>query len=342
MQRTALIFKKPYEIELRQEARPVPSDDEVLIKARFSAISAGTEMLVYRGRFPATLPTDEHIEDLVQPFKYPLKYGYASIGRIAEIGKAVDISWLNQEVFCFHPHESHYVVHQDNLIPIPPDIDPAAALLLPSMETAVNLIMDGRPVLGERVVVFGQGVVGLLTTALLANLAPQALIVVDQFPLRRKRSLDLGARLAVAPEVSDLQKELAAVLKSDLAENTADLVFELSGNPKALNQAIKIAGFDSRIVIGSWYGTKTVELDLGARFHRDRIRVISSQVSTIAPEFCGRWTKSRRMSVAWDMIRRINPARLITHRYEIQRAREAYELLDKKPHEAVQVIITYE
>jgi threonine dehydrogenase-like Zn-dependent dehydrogenase len=108
-----------------------------------------------------------------------------------------------------------------------------------------------------------------------------------------------------------------------------------------LNQAVFLAGFGARVVIGSWYGTKPANLDLGGRFHRNRIRLISSQVSTLPPEYSGRWTKNRRLATAWDMIRKIRPARLITHRYPIQQANEAFELLDKNPAEALQVIITY-
>ena len=80
----------------------------------------------------------------------------------------------------------------------------------------------------------------------------------------------------------------------------ADLCFELSGAPSALNTAISLTGFDGRIMIGSWYGQKQSGLDLGGRFHRSRIRLISSQVSTIAPELTGRWDKDRRFESILD------------------------------------------
>ncbi len=75
MQRTTVIFKNPYEIELIQSPLPVPGEEEVLIKTRISFISAGTEMLVYRGQFPPTLPVDATIPALARPFGYPLRYG---------------------------------------------------------------------------------------------------------------------------------------------------------------------------------------------------------------------------------------------------------------------------
>ena len=122
----------------------------------------------------------------------------------------------------------------------------------------------------------------------------------------------------------------------------ADLSFELSGNPAALDMAVKTAGYGGRIVVGSWYGTKAASLDLGGRFHRDRVRMISSQVSTIAPEWSGRWTKARRFEVAWSMIRKLRPSRLVSHAFSLEEAASAYELLDRDPGSALQVLFTYE
>ena len=342
MNRISVIFKNPHEIELLQESLPSPRSGEVLIKTHLSAISSGTEMLVYRGEFPPKLPVDKNITTLAHEFTYPLKYGYATIGRVVETDPAVSIGWLDRLVFCFNPHESHYVAQPDQLIPVPADIDPEDALFLSNMESAVNFLMDGRPVIGEAVVVFGQGVVGLLATAQLGMLPVSCLITLDKWPMRRNKSLDLGAHFSWDPTAPDLQDELAAVCGSRSGNKYADLIYELSGNPEALDQAVDIAGFDTRIVIGSWYGTRKATLDLGAGFHRNRIRFISSQVSTLAPEFSGRWSKNRRMNVAWEMIRRIKPADFITHRFDIHRASEAYELLNDRPGETLQVVLTYE
>ena len=342
MNRISVIFKNPLEIELRQDPLPSLRSGEVLIKMHLSAISSGTEMLVYRGEFPSKLPVDNNITALAHEFTYPLKYGYAAIGRVVETGPAVSDGWLDRMVFCFHPHESHYVAQPDQLIPVPEDIDPEDALFLPNMESAVNFLMDGRPVIGEAVVVFGQGVVGLLATAQLTMLPVSCLVTLDKWPMRRKKSLTVGAHFTWDPTAPDLQEQLAAVCESRSGNKNADLIYELSGNPEALNQALDIAGFGSRIVIGSWYGTRKATLDLGAGFHRNRIRFISSQVSTLAPEFSGRWSKNRRLNVAWEMIRRIKPADFITHRFDILRAGEAYELLNERPEEAIQVVLTYE
>ncbi|MBL8092495.1 MAG: hypothetical protein JNJ43_19330, partial [Anaerolineales bacterium] len=158
------------------------------------------------------------------------------------------------------------------------------------METAVNFLLDGAPLIGERVAVFGQGVVGLLTTALLARLPLASLTTFDKFPLRREWSQKFGASSA------DLRG-----LK-DLGGLEGDLIYELTGSPAALDDAISAAGFSARIVVGSWYGEKRHAVDLGGKFHRARLKLISSQVSTLTPELHARWSKARRLAVAWQML----------------------------------------
>ncbi|MEK7786036.1 MAG: zinc-binding alcohol dehydrogenase, partial [Chloroflexota bacterium] len=285
------------------------------------------ELLVYRGQAPTELAVDETISALPGLFSFPLKYGYAAVGRVAALGPDVDESWLNRLVFAFNPHESHFTAAAANLLPLPADVDVDTALFLPNMETAVNFLHDGAPLVGERVAVFGQGIVGLLTTSLLAQMPLANLTTFDRYPLRREASRSLGAHASLDPsEPTDLQ---------------ADLTYELSGSPATLDQAIAATGCAGRVIIGSWYGQKRADLNLGGRFHRSRIRLISSQVSTLAPELSGRWTKARRMEVAWQLLREVKPARLITHRFPLAEAAKAYELIDQRPETCIQVVLTY-
>jgi len=120
------------------------------------------------------------------------------------------------------------------------------------------------------------------------------------------------------------------------------VVFELTGSPAALNLAVDLCAYSGRIVVGSWYGTKRAEINLGEKFHRNRLAIISSQVSTIAPELSGRWDKARRFSVAWDMIKKCQPAQLISHCVPFTKANEAYQLLADSPQDATQVIFDYQ
>lgn len=302
----------------------------------YSAISPGSEMLIYAGLFPEALAVDETISALSGEFGYPLKYGYAAVGRVAQIGSGVDPRWLGRLVFAFNPHESHFNARVDELQPLPQGVEPEQAVFLPNMETAVNFLMDGRPLIGERVVVLGQGIVGLLTTALLTRFPLSTLVTLDRFEMRRRAALQLGAHASLDPEDESTASRLAELLPQG-----ADLCYELSGSPAALDQAIALTGFAGRIVVGSWYGNKRASLDLGGRFHRSRIRLVSSQVSTLAPEFTARWSKARRFHVAWKMLREIAPERLITHRFALADAAQAYQLLDRQPETAIQILFTY-
>jgi threonine dehydrogenase-like Zn-dependent dehydrogenase len=273
---------------------------------------------------------------------YPLKYGYANIGEVVAVGSEVNRELAGRMVYSFHPHESCFTADANAIIPVPADIDPLDALFLANMETAVNLLMDGRPVIGEKVAVFGQGVVGLLATALLAKFPLAVLLTLDPFKLRREASKRTGAHQCLDPTLTGVEKQISALFESNKSKGLADLSFELSGNPEGLNRAIAVTGFSGRIVIGSWYGSKPAVLDLGGRFHRRRLCLISSQVSTLTPDLASRWSRNRRFNVAWDMIRRIRPASFITQRIPLQEARKAYELIDKDPAATIQVILEYE
>jgi 2-desacetyl-2-hydroxyethyl bacteriochlorophyllide A dehydrogenase len=321
---------------------PQPPPGQVLVQTMVSAISPGTELLIYRGQAPADTPVDATIAALAGDFGFPLRYGYAAAGRVIAAGSPAEQAWQGRLVFAFHPHESHFLSAPTELLPIPDTIMPEEAVFLPNMETAVNFLMDGHPAIGERVVVFGQGVVGLLTTALLAQFPLARLITLDRYASRRERSLALGAHLSFDAAAADVLDRVQACFQPQDADAGADLTYELSGSPAALDQAIAVTGFSGRIVIGSWYGQKRADLNLGGRFHRNRIRLISSQVSTIAPEWGGRWTKRRRLQVAWHLLQQLRPASLITHRFPLAQANHAYALLDQQPEEAVQVLLTYD
>jgi len=348
MKSRTVFFTASRNVEVLEQESPPLKNNEVLVETICSSISAGTEMLVYRGQFPQVM--DSH-DILSSNLKYPLAYGYACVGRIAAIGITVDKSLLDKLVFGFAPHTSAFICDPSSLIFAPASLSPETCAFLPNMETAVNLVQDGAPILGERVVVLGQGVVGLLVASLLREFPLEALVTSDCYAVRREASLDVGASHSFDPESMHEQgqnnsaKELEATvnpaIRNPAYAQKYDLTFELSGSPSALNDAIALTAFSGRIVIGSWYGEKKSPIDLGSSFHRSRIQLISSQVSTIAPTLSGRWDKARRFEVAWEALKRIQPQKWITHRFPIEKADEAYRLLDENPQETIQVIFEY-
>ncbi len=334
MKSQTLFFTAPRRVEIREKSLPPPAADEVLVESLFSAISPGSEMLVYRGEFPENLAANA--DSLSANLRYPLAYGYACVGKVIESGQAVSRAWQNRLVFAFQPHTSHFLAAPQALIPLPAALPPESACFLPNMETAVNLIQDAAPILGERALVLGQGIVGLLTTSLLAQFPLESLVSADKFPRRRAASLEAGAALSLDPAQSDFRSRARAALAGP-----ADLTLEVSGAPAALNEALALTAFSGRIIIGSWYGQKRAPLDLGGDFHRSRIRLISSQVSTIAPELAGRWDKPRRFAAVWRALAQIRPEKWITRRFALEEAAEAYRLLDESPQDAIQLLIHY-
>lgn len=339
--RRSLILTQPREIAVREEELAGPGPGQVLVKTLFSGVSAGTELLVYRGLAPADMAVDAAIAALPGAFAFPLKYGYAAVGRVQNLGPGVPADWQGREVFAFNPHESAFLAAPEVLLPLPAGVAPEEAVFLANLETAVTLALDGRPLLGEQVAVFGQGIVGLLLTTVLARFPLAALVTLDLYPNRRLASESLGATASLDPADPRVMTRLKALLQGDRPYPGADLAYELTGEPEALNLALTALGFHGRVVVGSWYGQKQAPLNLGGHFHRQRQQIISSQVSTVEPSLNGRFSKGRILDFAWELLQDIRPARLITHRFPLEEAARAFELLDRQPEEALQVLLTY-
>lgn len=330
-------FAAPGRIEVREGPIPDPDSGQVLVEVELSAISAGTEMLVYRGQFPRDLPDAN--DTISGHLRYPLSYGYASVGRVRVLGSLVDRSWQDRLVFSFQRHGSHFLAAPDALFPVPDSLSARNAVFLPNMETAVNLVQDAAPILGECALVLGQGVVGLLTASLLREFPLQRLVTADRYQARRQASLDIGVHASLDPTFDDFQS--AALLCLPPSTPGFDLTLELSGNPSALDDAIALTMFNGRIVVGSWYGEKRASIDLGGKFHRSRIEIISSQVSTISSKLSARWNKSRRFDVAWNALKRIQPEIWISRQFAVDDAAAAYRLLDESPEQAIQIVLNY-
>jgi len=328
-------FAGPRQVDLRRETVSDVGPDEVRIDAVASAISHGSEMLVFRGQVPQGLELD--LPTLRGSFAFPIKYGYASAGHVVEVGSAVSCLAPGDAVFTLHPHQSSYVVPAQMPVRLPDGLDPVLGVFLANIETATNVVIDAAPRLGERVAVFGQGVVGLLITQLLRRTGVRQIVVVEPVAARRALACQVGADVALDPADADV----ASALRELTDGVGVDLAIEASGSATALDPALDALAFGGTCVVCSWYGTKPVELRLGGAFHRRRLRIVSSQVSTIDAALQPRWTHARRLALARDLLPGLELNALISHRIPLERAAEAFELVDRRADQTVQVVLTY-
>lgn len=334
MKAQALWLTAPRAAEFRTEQLPLPGPGQIRARTIASALSQGTEILVYRGQIPKDLPLD--LPTLQGSFAFPIKYGYAAVGEITDIGPGVDNLSPGDVVFALHPHQSAFVAPASLAMRLPSGFDPTLGVFAANVETALNVLMDTPIQLGEVAIVFGLGTVGLLIAQLLKRAGAGKVIGVDPLTRRRDVALAVGADTALSPG-DDLPRRI----RNLAAYRGADVAIEASGAGAALQAAIEAVEPEGTVVVVSWYGNKPVTLQLGGNFHRGRLRLISSQVGAIAPALAPRWDKARRSALVAELLPQLHLSELISHRIPFSQAPEAYRLVDERPEEVTQVVLTY-
>jgi len=312
----ALFHTAPRRVEIRELPTPRPATGEVIVNTVCSGISSGTERLVYRGEVPADLTLDDTIDALGGAFSYPFAYGYACVGEVAESG---------QTVFAFHPHQDVFAAQASDLIPLP-SIDPASATLFPLVETALQVTLDAGTGYRDRVVVLGGGVLGLLTALLLQRSGQRPLLAEPQ-AWRRAMASSLGVA-AAAPE--------------ELGKQEVPLVIDASGNPDAPAMALNMLAHEGTLLVASWFGTKPVVLPLGGAFHRRRLIIRSTQVSTVPARLSATWTRSRRRLEAIELLSELPLAELCTHVFAFGNAAEAFRAVDERVPGLMHAVLDYD
>lgn len=331
----ALWFAAPRVAEIRTELLPLPAPGQIRVQTLASALSHGTERLVYRGQVPPHLPLD--LPTLAGSFAFPIKYGYAAVGHVLDVGPQVTAFAPGEIVFVLHPHQTMFNVAATLAVRLPSALDPLLGVFTANLETAVNIIHDTPLHFGETALVFGQGVVGLLVAQVLRLAGARRVFAVEPSPLRAQLARAAGVDAVFAPG-TDLAQQIRAANDG----RDVDVAVEVSGAGAALQAAIDVVAQDGTVVVASWYGTQPVTLSLGGHFHRGRVRLHSSQVGQLNPALGRRWDYARRMETVLDLLPRLHLAPLITHRIPFADAPAAYTLLDQQPDQIGQVILTYE
>lgn len=268
--------------ELRDETLPPPAPGEVRVRTLHSAVSRGTEGLVFRGEVPPREAQRMRAPFQAGEFPGPVKYGYISVG-VVESGSH---DLRGRVVFCLYPHQSAFNVPLAAVHPLPEGVPPARAVLAAHAETALNALWDAAPRPGDRIAVVGAGAIGLMVARLCARIPGCAVEVVDPQPAREAVARHLGATYA----------------RPGAATPGADLVFHASGRAEGLRTALALAGFEGEVIELSWYGSRPVTVPLGEDFHAQRLSIRSSQVGHVAAARRARWTPARRLRLALSLL----------------------------------------
>ena len=283
IQAQALWYVSAGVAELRAEAVPAPDTKQIRVRTLFSALSRGTESLVFAGKVPEAEYTRMRAPFMGGDFPFPVKYGYASVG-LVQAGPA---ELLNRFVFSLSPHQDYFNLTADAVMAIPEGVPPERAVLAANMETALNAVWDAAPGPGDRIAVVGGGVLGCLVAFLCGHLPGAEVTLVDINPERAALARQLGVQFAT---------ETTAPLD-------CDLVFHTSASAAGLTTALRLAGEEATVLELSWYGTQLVGAPLGGAFHSKQLRLQSSQVGHVSATRRPRYSYRRRLGVALELLK---------------------------------------
>ena len=275
----ALWYTGPGQVEIRDAEIGA---SEVRVRALYSGISRGTERLVLAGRVPASEHQRMRCPRQEGDFPFPVKYGYALVGEVEQGPKGLE----GRSVFLLHPHQTRAAATLAEVHRLPKGLPARRAGLTANMETALNVAWDAGVAPGDRVLVVGGGVLGLLVAGICARIAGTECTVADLDPARETPARTLGAAFALPAD----------------APKDQDVVIHTSAAAAGLALALECAGLEAKVVEASWYGDKTPEVPLGGAFHARRLQLVSSQVGAVAPSHRPRWTYARRLQAAMNLL----------------------------------------
>jgi threonine dehydrogenase-like Zn-dependent dehydrogenase len=255
------------------------------LRALYGGISRGTERLVFTGRVPESEYGRMRAPFMAGEFPYPVKYGYATVGRIM----AGQPELVGRAAFALHPHQTFFTLPADNVTLLPDDVPPPRAVLAANMETALNAIWDAAPGPADRIAVVGAGVVGSLCAWLAGKMPGAEVTLIDVEPARAGIAAALGVGFALP--------EAAVAIVGE-----CDLVIHASATAAGLATALRLAGTEAKVVELSWYGAGAIAVPLGETFHSRRLKLISSQVGAVAPSRRPRWSHRRRLAAALHLL----------------------------------------
>jgi 2-desacetyl-2-hydroxyethyl bacteriochlorophyllide A dehydrogenase len=341
-----LVLNAPRELGFQTyEDVPLKLDD-IRIQTLYSGISAGTELTYYRGTNPylsKTWDADKRlfVEQSAATFSYPvMNLGYEEVGKVIEVGANVTDIPIGTHVFGTWGHRTRYVANVDYVRPrlMPEGAEPIFGIFSHLGAIALNGVHDASIRLGDTIAIFGMGALGQIV-AMMARKSGAKIIAIDLHETR----LQMAKRLGADVTINAGQGNIAETIKDMTGGLGADVCIEVSGSTRALHEAIRSVAYSSKVVAMGFFQGEANGLLLGEEFHHNRINLVCSQISGVAPDLQHRWNKMRLWQTAVqlqaDAILDLRP--IITHHAPFEQAQELYEALDQRPQEVVHAVIEF-
>lgn len=327
MKTQSLVFPGKDQCLVEATTIPVnPGPGEVLVRNRFSLISAGTELAMF---------TETHRGFAEPDFSYasyPFRPGYAAIGEVVAVGAGLPKLEIGTRVFHRGRHATHALLDYADVLPVPEGVADAHAPFLAMLQIAMSAPRQAPVYFGENVLVIGMGLVGNLCAQLYALAGAGQVAAADLAVPRLEQALECGVALAF-----NLSEKPLADWLPELGPGGANMVVEAVGSGPTIDLAIKAAARHGRVVL---LGSPRDKLELDPYFdiHRTGVHLIGAHASTVDAA-----TRERDMPLLWSLLasRRINVEPLISHVLPYTEGQKAYEGLRDRKDEFLGVLLEY-
>lgn len=236
-----LIITAPRQAEFEEVAMPLCPPDGLLVQARVTAISTGTEIRVYR--LKAVDDAGKFLHANV-PFILPTENGYSMVADILEVEAAVSGFAPGERVFVPASHRHVAAIAASLAIKLPAELSDEQAVFLSILEVAHLALRRGNPTPGETVAIIGLGVVGLSALAYCRAFGFRT-VAIDKDPDRLAIAQQMGADLAISPDEPRFLPQVQIACDG----YGADLVIEAASVWPASQLGMDVAGKGAKIVV---------------------------------------------------------------------------------------------
>jgi threonine dehydrogenase-like Zn-dependent dehydrogenase len=326
-------FSGPGSVEIRSSGIPYPKPGEVLIRTHATLISAGTELALLRE--PAA--TGSAWSDFA---RFPRSVGYSNVGEVARLGAGVTESLEGALVASRGSHAAWVVRDATDIRLVPLGVSARDAAFTTLACIAMHGLRRVGLSWGERVCVFGLGVVGQLCVRFAAAAGAATVYGFDRSDFRRSR---LPPQCFVRALASDLKSALAQT-RADTSGLGLDVVVEATGAAELIAPEVGFLRDQGRLLLLS-SPRAAIAFDFHDLCNRRSLTIVGahgfSQPTASTPDHP--WTRQRNgdLFLAWLAEERASVGELVTHRFDFERAGEAYALLLDQPDDMLAVVLEW-